>query len=179
MNKNSKGNTANAAANLPAPPAGLVDFQSDSYASCEGFWNLPKDGDDSQFVGETIHGVLLSEVRARGGKPLDNPFFVVELLSEHGRVTCKDENKNDVERAVEAGKRVGFSSTWKALTGLSRNFGHEVWIRYDGKKKLPNGRTAKALTVRVSPKPVRMVEQVSEQVWNQGDDSDLPAELRG
>lgn len=179
MTKNSKGTTNNTTtANLPAPPAGLVAFQSDSFASCEGFWNLPKDGDDSEYVGETIHGILLSEVRSRGGKPLDNPFFVVELLSDHKRITCKDEDKNDVERAVEAGKRVGFSSTWKALSGLGRYLGCEVWIRYDGKKKLPNGRTAKSLTVHSSPKPVRMVEQISEQVYNQGDD-DLPIELRG
>ena len=177
MSKNSKG-TTNATATLPEAPNGLVEFLSDSFASCEGFWNLPKDGDDSAYIGETIHGVLLSEVRARGGKPLDNPFFVVELLSDHKRVTCKDEDKNDVERAVEAGKRVGFSSTWKALSGLSRNVGHEVWIRYDGKKKLPNGRTAKSLTVRVSPKAVRVIEQQAEQAFNQGDD-DLPVELRG
>lgn len=170
----------NGAATMPEPPAGLMEFQSDSFANCDGFWNIPKDGDDTPFIGETFHGVYLNEVRTKGGKPLDNPFFVFELLTTHKRITCKDENKNDVEQQVEAGHRVGCSSTWKSLSGLSRKAGHEVWMRYDGKRKLPNGRVAKNITVRISPKPVREIEQLSEQRNDEGDkDGDLPEGLRG
>jgi len=179
MSKTNKSAASTMTATLPEAPAGFVDFQSDSFASCEGFWNLPKDGDDAEYVGEFVHGILLNEVRTRAGKPLDNPFFVVELSSDHKRITVRDENKQESEVEMAAGHRVGFSSTWKALQGLNRKVGHEVWIRYDGKKRLPNGRVAKALTVRCSPKAVREVEQISEQSYNQGDDSDLPEQLRG
>lgn len=170
-----------AATTLTEPPGGLMEFQSDSFASVEGFWNIPKDGDDTPYVGEYVHGVLLNEVRTKAGKPLDNPFFVMELITPHKRIVVKDENKNESEAEMAAGKRIGFSSTWKSLSGLQRKAGHEVWIRYDGKKKLPNGRVAKSLTVRVSPKAVREVEQVEEKVWNEGDgkDADLPEGLRG
>jgi hypothetical protein len=163
---------------MPEPPAGMMEFQSDAFASCEGFWNIPKDGDDSDYIGETFYGVLLSEVRTKNGKSLDNPFFVFELLAPHKRITCKDENDEEVIREIGVGKRVGCSSTWKSLSGLSLKAGHEVWLRYDGKRPLPNGRVAKNITVRISPKPVRHIEQVSEQVMNKGDE-DLPEGLRG
>jgi len=141
---------------------GFVQFQSDAFANVKGFWNLPKDGDDTKYVNQSLRGILLNEVKTIAGKPTQYPFYVLELTRSQGSITVQDENKVKSEKELGAGERVGVSSTWVALKGLQRKLGHEVILTYKGRRKLANGRTSKDFSVQVSAKPVREIEPQHE-----------------
>lgn len=141
---------------------GFVEFQSDAFANVRGFWNIPKDGDDSSYMNASVRGILLNEVKTVGGKPTQYPFYVLELTKSCGMITCQDENKVKSVKELAAGERVGVSSTWVALKGLQRKLGHEVILSYKGRRKLANGRTSKDFSVQVSQKAVREIEPQHE-----------------
>jgi hypothetical protein len=142
---------------------GFVEFQSDAFANVQGFWNLPKDGDDSAYKGKSLRGILLSTVRTIGGKPAEFPFYVFELTAGNEQITVQDPaTKVKSEKALPAGTRVGVSASWVALKGLDRKIGHEVIMTYLGRKTLPNKRQSKDIKVQVSTALKREIEQLAD-----------------
>lgn len=153
---------------------GFVEFQSDAFANVRGFWNIPKDGDDSAYMNQTLRGVLLNEVKTVGGKPTQYPFYVLELTKAQTKITVQDENKVKSEQLIPVGERVGVSSTWVALKGLQRKLGHEVILTYKGRRKLANGRTSKDFGVQVSQKAIREIEPQHESEMDKDSSDDMP-----
>jgi hypothetical protein len=158
-------NEKNGSGVKPKLREGFVEFQSDSFTNVTGYWQIPKDGSDKEFIGEELEGILLAEVKTLGGKPADYPFYVFELTAPHKRIFSKEEKK---DKAMPAGTLIGVSC-WTNLNGLGRKLGHQIVLTYTGQRKLEKGKTLKEFHRQCSAKPIREIEPQHEDVVNKGD----------
>lgn len=149
---------------------GWMEFQAVGTTTADGFWNIPREQSEAdKFKGERLAGILVAKVTTSKGRPLDNPFFIFELLEDHARASLKGEDGKTTVGTLKAGQRIGVSAGWKALSNLDKYLGYGFVLTFQGKQSFPGGRVANAIKVVKSPKALREIEQLHPAKVAEGD----------
>ena len=150
--------------------SGWMEFQAVGTTTADGFWNIPREaGEADKLKGEKLSGILVAKVTTSKGRPLENPFFIFELLEDHARIAVKGEDGKTTVGALKAGQRVGVSAGWKALSNLDKYLGFGFVLTFQGKQSFPGGRVGNAIKVIKSPKALREIEQLHPTKVAEGD----------